>query len=182
MNLLTPSPEVIRARKNWRYRGVTRPPFATAPADGQLSVWDFPRPPRIEPVGELLRVEDNGRLIAATTSGFRVLETAGAPTYYFREADVATSLVWRTGMTFHCEWKGVSEEISTAGVRRAGWVLTDAYPEFGSLQGYYAFYPHSLACFVGDLRARPQPGNYYGGWVTPDLVGPIKGEPGSESW
>lgn len=182
MPIIQPTPQVEQARRKWRYTGAERPPFAESPAPGQESVWDFPRPPRIEPVAAPLRVVLGDVELARTTRGLRVLETAGAPTFYFPPEDVNTDSLHRTGRTYHCEWKGLSDELAAQGADPAGWVLTQAYPEFRELLGWYAFYPQALACYVGDERAGSQPGGYYGGWVTTGLAGPIKGAPGSESW
>ena len=182
MTIIQPNAMVQRAREHWRYDGSARPPFAEEPGPGQESVWDFPRPPRIEPAGKPLSVMLGDTELARTTRGMRVLETAGAPTFYFPPEDVNTHLLRRTGDSFHCEWKGISEELAAEGVQRAGWVLMQAYPEFGDLVGWYAFYPQELACYVGEERAASQPGGYYGGWVTSDIAGPIKGVLGSASW
>lgn len=182
VQLLTPTPDVERARKKWRYTGQDRPAIAIRPGEGKLSVWGFPRPPRVEETPSTLRVESGHQLVAETMRGVRVLETAGAPTYYFPPSDVDDSLLRRTGSTFHCEWKGISDEISAGPTLRAGWVLTGVYAEFEELCGWFAFYPHDLRCFVGGERVSAQPGGYYGGWVTADLVGPFKGEPGSGTW
>jgi uncharacterized protein (DUF427 family) len=182
MTIIEPTAMVQRARRKWRYTGAERPSFAQPPGPGQESVWDYPRPPRIEPADKPLRVMLGDTELARTTRGMRVLETAGAPTFYFPPDDVNTGLLHRTGDSFHCEWKGISEELSANGVERAGWVLTQAYPEFRGLLGWYAFYPQELACFVGDERALSQPGGYYGGWVTSNLAGPLKGAQGSGSW
>ncbi len=187
MALIRPTDAVLRARSKWRWHGQERPAFADAPAPGQRSVWDFPRPPRLEPAGAPVRVAmADGTPIAETARAVAVLETAGAPTYYVPPDDVAGEALTRTGDTFHCEWKGLSDEVSAgtggARVQRAGWVLTEVYEEFEALAGWYAFYPQELACFVGGERATSQPGGYYGGWVTADLAGPIKGAPGSGGW
>ena len=182
MQLLIPTPDVVRAREKWRYFGQERPAFAVPPGSGQISVWDFPRPPRIEDARARLRVESSDRIIAETTRGVRVLETAGAPTYYFPPEDVDSGLLKRTGSAFHCEWKGISDEIAIEQSERSGWVLRQVYAEFEALLGWFAFYPQDLRCFVGNERVGAQPGGYYGGWVTADLVGPIKGEPGSGGW
>jgi len=182
MTIIQPNAMVQRAREQWRYDGGARPPFAEEPGPGQESVWDFPRPPRIEPTDKPLRVMLDDTGLARTTRGMRVLETAGAPTFYVPPDDVNTELLRRTGNRYHCEWKGISEELAADGVEPAGWVLTQAYPEFRELLGWYAFYPQALACYVGDERVESQPGGYYGGWVTADIVGPIKGTAGSENW
>ena len=182
MRVLTPTDDVLSARSKWRYRGQERPPFAIKPEAHQLSVWDFPRPPRIELFDRDLRVECGGQVIARTSRGRRVLETAGAPTYYFPPDDVISKDFKRTGNSFHCEWKGISHEVSLPSAEQAGWVLGAVYPEFNELCGWYAFYPQNLNCFIDQDRVGAQPGGYYGGWVTSDLVGPIKGGPGTEGW
>lgn len=182
MRKLIPTDGVLQARSKWRYRGQERPPFAIKPEAHQLSVWDFPRPPRIEVVDADLRVECSGQMIARTSRGRRVLETASAPTYYFPPENVMSEALERTGNSFHCEWKGISKELSLPSAEQAGWVLEGVYPEFAELSGWYAFYPQYLGCFIDQERVGAQPGGYYGGWVTTDLVGPIKGAPGTEGW
>lgn len=182
MTIIEPTAMVQRARRKWRFTGAERPPFADQPRPGQESVWDYPRPPRIEPAEKPLRVLLGTLELAHTTRGVRVLETAGAPTFYFPPDGVNVERLRRTGDRYHCEWKGISEELAANGVEPAGWLLTKAYPEFRDLLGWYAFYPQALACFLGEERARSQPGGYYGGWVTDVLAGPVKGAPGSESW
>ena len=182
MRNLTPTAVVLQARAAWRYRGQERPPFAIEPGADQRSVWDFPRPPSIESVGAELRVEGSGEMIALTTRGRRVSETASAPTYYFPPEDVISKNLKQTGASYHCEWKGISNELALPSVRQPGWVLTAVYPEFAELSGWYAFYPQYVSCFIDAERVGAQPGGYYGGWVTADLVGPIKGLSGTESW
>lgn len=173
---------VAAARDHWRYRGQQRPPFAQTPAPGQVSVWDFPRPPRLEPVAERLRVLGGEILLAETSNGYRVLETAGAPTYYFPPEDVAVAELTATGSRTLCEWKGLAQGFSWRHVQPAAWCYVRTFVEFSAIRGWYAFYPAELCCFVGDQPAGPQPGGYYGGWVTPELCGPIKGSPGSGHW
>jgi uncharacterized protein (DUF427 family) len=178
---------IAAARDHWRYRGGERPAFAEEPGPGQRSVWDFPRPPVIEPVPEPLRVRAAGELLAETRTGVRVLETAGAPTYYFPPDAVRREWLTPSGGTSHCEWKGAAEGFlcnlpGMAADREAAWRYRAVYPEFESIAGWFAFYPAVVDCFVGDCQARPQPGGFYGGWVTPELLGPFKGEPGTGAW
>ena len=181
-----PGRDVEAARAMWRWTGRERPPFADAPGPGQESVWDFPRPPRIEPVAEPLRVVHAGTEVAATTAGVRILETAGAPTYYFPLQDVdGARLAPLPGHSF-CEWKGRAQPFDVSGpppARGGAWTYPDPYPEFESVRGWIAFLPAVLdACFIGSVQVTPQPGGFYGGWVTPKLAGPIKGGPGSGAW
>jgi len=156
------------------------------PGPGQESVWDYPRPPRVEPVPERLRVVVSGVTIADTTSGLRVLETAGAPVYYFPPDDVRLDRLAPSGRSTVCEWKGVATYRGSAGDRPVddiAWSYEDPKPGFEALRGHIAFYAGRVdEAWVGDERATPQPGGFYGGWVTSRIVGPIKGEPGSMGW
>ncbi len=115
------------------------------------------------------------------------METAGAPVYYFPPEDVRTDLLRPSGRRTHCEWKGWAEYWSLEGrggvVRDAAWSYPDPAPGYERVRDWLAFYAGKVdRCRVGDVPVRPQPGGFYGGWVTPDLVGPIKGEPGTEGW
>ena len=181
MSIIAPDDHILAARRKWIYRGETRPPFAEATGDGEESVWDFPRPPVIEPVSLRLRVFAGDELIAETTDGVRVCETAGAPTYYFPPDDVLIAPVANGGRSI-CEWKGLAEALDVAGVQDAAWRYAEVFEEFASIRNWPSFYPNRVTCYVGDDVVTPQPGGYYGGWVTPNLKGPIKGEPGSGGW
>lgn len=145
-------------------------------------MWDFPRPPRLESVAQPLRVVSAGRVVAATAAGVRVVETAGAPTYYFPPTDVDEASLVGEGETSVCEWKGIATAYTVAGHRGAAWAYHRTFDEFAAIRGWLSFYPTVLACYVGDERVGPQPGGYYGGWVTQRLRGPIKGGPGSSDW
>ncbi|MGF1454920.1 MAG: DUF427 domain-containing protein [Alphaproteobacteria bacterium] len=187
-----PSHDQILARVA-RYRSVRtqRPGRVDVPGVGQESVWDFPRPPAVEPVSQRLRVEWQGVTVADSGGGMRIIETAGAPVYYIPPADVRTDLLRETEHVTICEWKGaaVHYDLSQgqAVVRNAAFTYPDPLTDLGQgyeqVAGWYGFYPTKVdAVFVGEERARPQPGGYYAGWVTDALTGPIKGEPGSEGW
>jgi len=165
----------------------TRPPNAITPGPGQESVWDYPRPPRVEPVAARLRVELNGVVVADTRRGLRVVETAGAPVYYFPRADVRPECVTPGRGRSFCEWKGPATywTISAAGrtAENAAWSYERPTSGYEAIRGHLAFYARKMdACFVGDERATPQPGRFYGGWITSNIVGPVKGEPGTEGW
>lgn len=171
----------------WRWDGSERPPWAEVPGPGQESVWDYPRPPRIEPVEVELRVVRKGVELARTTRGVRVVETAGAPVYYFPPDDVRLDLLRSAGPGSVCEWKGRATywDLDHPGdpVPRIAWSYPDPLTPFRSMAGWLAFYAGKVdEAWVGDQPAEPQPGGFYGGWVTPDLAGPIKGEPGSGGW
>lgn len=161
------------------------------PGPGQESVWDFPRPPRVEDVALPVRVIFGGVTIAQTDHAIRVLETSGAPCYYFPAGDCLISALTKTEHWTICEWKGIAYACDVrAGsrtVENGAWSypapLSDLGMGYERIAGYFAFYASKMdACFVGDERVAPQPGGYYGGWVTKNLLGPIKGEPGSENW
>lgn len=150
------------------------------PGDGQESVWDYPRPPRLEPVLERLRVVFNGITIADSLAGFRVLETSSPPTYYFPPADIHMELLTPSPTRTHCEWKGTavywSLEVNGRRSEDAGWSYPTPVDRFEPIRNYIAFYPGRVdACYLDDEQARPQDGEFYGGWITSKIVGPFKG-------
>ena len=180
---LVPTGDVLAARGKWRYRGDERPPFAQSPQVGQESVWDYPRPPRIVADHRRVRVVAAGHLVAESTRALRVLETASPPTFYVPAADVDAKAMHRASGTTHCEWKGIARTYHVAGVSDAAWTYVETYPEYASLAGHFAFYPMSLDCTVDGEAVAPQPGGYYGGWVTREIVGPFKsGDPSTAWW
>ncbi|MGB0621267.1 MAG: DUF427 domain-containing protein [Myxococcota bacterium] len=167
------------AREKWDYRGQRRPDFAEAPGLGQESVWDYPRPPRIIADPRRVEVRFGTRVIAATTRAVRVLETASPPTFYVPPEDVDIAALVPSGRRSLCEWKGEAVDFDLVdGPGSVAWCYPRVFPEFAGIAGWFAFYPSRLECFVADERARPQPGGYYGGWLTEEIVGPVKGEPG----
>lgn len=157
------------------------------PGPGQESVWDYPRPPRLERAPERLRVMFAGETIADTTSGYRVLETSHPPTYYIPRADVRSDLlVPASGQSF-CEFKGSASYWSIIVGQhrsdRAGWSYPEPTPEFLQIKNHIAFYASRVdACYVGDEQVQPQKGDFYGGWVTSRVVGPFKGSAGTQGW
>lgn len=152
------------------------------PGPGQESVWDYPRPPRVEPTPRRIRVELGGVTIVDTTRALRVLETSHPPVYYVPIGDVREGVLAPSKRASFCEFKGSARYFD---VRVGDRVEADAawtYDE-GELKGHVAFYAGRMdACFVGDERARPQEGSFYGGWITSDLAGPFKGGPGTMGW
>jgi uncharacterized protein (DUF427 family) len=152
------------------------------------NVWDYPRPPRIEHVDRHVRVVLGGETIAETDRALRVLETASPPTIYIPREDVREEvLIEAEGVQTECEWKGTASYVhAEAGGKRANRVAWH-YPEpkegFEQLRDHLAFYPRRVdAAFLDDEEVTPQPGAYYGGWITEEIEGPFKGEPGSEGW
>jgi uncharacterized protein (DUF427 family) len=153
------------------------------------SVWDYPRPPRLEPVRKRLQVILGGTVIADTSRGHRVLETSHPPVYYFPRADVADGALARSrDRGSLCEWKGAATFFDVSGgygsfVRRGAWSYLDPAPGYEALREAVAFYAGPMdACTVAGERATPQPGDFYGGWITEDIAGPFKGAPGTAGW
>ena len=178
--------EVQQARDKWQWRGQARPEFAHATGHGEESVWDYPRPPIIAPDFRhvLVRVDDT--VIAESDDAIRVLETAGPPTVYVAPESVRDEYLMPNGSHSTCEWKGITEEfdlrIGDLKIPSVAWCYRETFPEFEALAGWFSFYPALLDCRIDGEIAYPQPGSYYGGWVTREIIGPFKGEPGSESW
>lgn len=150
-------------------------------------VWLYPRPPAIEPVIKQIRIEFAGHVIAATGAAWRILETTHPPVYYLpRDAFVNCELLPGLGASM-CEWKGRAAywtiRAGTETAERAAWSYADPLEPYGPIADHLAVYAGLMdACFVGDERVVPQPGGFYGGWITSDLTGPFKGAPGSMGW
>lgn len=152
------------------------------------SVWDYPRPPRVEPSARPVRIVLGGREIARSDRALRVLETSHPPTIYVPAADWALGALTPSGArrTF-CEWKGFAtywdvrggEEVRPA----AGWSYPEPVAAFAALRDHVAVYPGRMdACFLGDERVASQEGDFYGGWITADITGPFKGGAGTAGW
>lgn len=174
-------------REKWRNFPRVRPPAIVPPGPGQESVWSYPRPPRLEPVSRRVRVELEGIVLADTTRALRVCETSSPPGYYISQADIRMEHMEPSARTSFCEWKGLasywSVRVGGRFAKDCAWSYPRPDPGYEAIENYIAFYPRRMdACWVGEDRVTPQPGLYYGGWVTPDLTGPFKGAPGSEAW
>jgi uncharacterized protein (DUF427 family) len=157
------------------------------PGPGQESVWDYPRPPRLEDSPKQIQVIFNGVVIADTHQAKRVLETSHPPVYYIPPADINPDCLIASAQSSWCEWKGRAGYYTIAvgdrQVPNAAWFYPDPTPAFASIKDYVAFYPHLMeACYVDGERVQPQPGSFYGGWVTSDIVGPFKGAVGTWGW
>jgi uncharacterized protein (DUF427 family) len=170
----------------WRYYGQQRPPFSVAPGPGEESVWDYPRPPRIEPVPREVVVRAGQVEIARTRRALRVLETASPPTVYIPRADVVTTYLHPAPGASYCEWKGAARywSVWTPSLRldAVGWSYDDPRPEFEDIRECVSFYPGRIACYMDEVRVQAQPGGFYGGWITPEVVGPFKGGAGTAGW
>jgi uncharacterized protein (DUF427 family) len=175
-----------RARGHWRYIGQDRPGFAVIPSPGQESVWDYPRPPRIEQDHREVVVCLGDTAIAHSTRSLRVLETASPPTFYLNPKDVRLEYLTCASGESRCEWKGEAHywavQVPGQQLKRAAWTYPHPLPGFEPIQGLLTFYPALVECYVDGVKVKPQSGPFYGGWITPELVGPFKGEPGTEDW
>ena len=157
------------------------------PGPGQESVWDYPRPPRVESVAERIRVVVDGVTIADSIRALRVLETSHPPTYYLPPGDVRMDLLSSGRGRSVCEWKGAATyHTLIVGERRVedvAWSYERPTAAFEALTSYLAFYPGRVdQAWVGDERVRAQAGGFYGGWITRLVTGPFKGEPGTIGW
>ena len=157
------------------------------PGPGQESVWDYPRPPRLDPSDEHVVVKHSGVVVADTTRSYRVLETSQPPAYYLPPADVDQGLLSRSTRQSVCEWKGLATYYDVVVVDRtvpaAAWTYLHPEPAFEAIAGHLAFYPQLVdECLVDGERVSPNEGAFYGGWVTSRVVGPFKGAPGTAWW
>ena len=180
------------ARSHWSNTGVERPPFAIDPGPEQESVWDYPRPPALVADGREVVVGSADRPVARTTGAIRVCETASPPTFYLPPDGVDfEQLVQGPGTSF-CEWKGPARYWCLAeGAAKAnhggsdvvvGWDYPTPFDEFSALAGFVSFYPGRIRCTVDGEVVQPQAGGFYGGWITNEIVGPYKGDAGTEGW
>ena len=151
------------------------------------SVWDYPRPPRMEPCARRARVVFGGETIADSTRAVRVLETSHPPAIYFPPEDVRREFLQAAPGRSFCEWKGAASYWTLAAGNKtaanAAWSYERPTPAFAAIAGYLAFYPsRAEACYLDEERVTPQPGDFYGGWITAEIEGPFKGGPGSAGW
>jgi uncharacterized protein (DUF427 family) len=157
------------------------------PARGQESVWDYPRPPRLERSAKHVVVRLGGVVVADTSAAWRVLETSHPPVWYVPRPDVAAGTLHPTSRTSYCEFKGTAGywTVTADGVTRpdAAWSYPRPSPGYEPMTDAVAFYPALMdECTVDGEVVRPQAGGFYGGWITDDVVGPFKGEPGTWGW
>jgi|SRR5680860_199428 len=157
------------------------------PGPNQESVWDYPRPPRVERSDHHIQVIYGGRSIADSRRAIRVLETSHPPVYYIPLTDIVPGALIPTETRTSCEYKGIAQyfDVSVGGqiAQAAAWHYPTPSPGYESLQGHVAFYPGPMdACYVSGEQVTPQPGGLYGGWITDAIVGPFKGEPGTLGW
>ena len=161
-------------------------PERIEPEVGQESVWDYPRPPRIEPTSEHVVVAFHGTSMADTTNALRVLETSQPPAYYIPRGDVRFGGLRPSSALTFCEWKGEASyydlDVPAATIEQVAWTYRHPLHDFAPLFDHIAFYPQKLDCSVDGERVVANEGSFYGGWVTSKIIGPFKGSPGSDWW
>ena len=154
---------------------------------GRESVWDYPRPPRLEPTDRRIRVIASGIVVVDTPSALRLLETSHPPTYYLPPQDIRMDLLKPSRRRTLCEFKGSARyfdlRINDRLIKNCAWSYANPAPRYAALKDHLAFFAGLVdECWVDDELAQPQPGGFYGGWITPDLDGPFKGGPGTAGW
>ena len=157
------------------------------PGPGQESVWDYRRPPGLEDCSKLVKVIAYNEVIAETNRAKRVLETSHPPVYYIPPQDIRMELLVASTKHSFCEWKGSARyfDIVIGGrqIEKAAWTYLSPTQTFEPIRDYLAFYPHLMdACFVDGEPVKAQPGGFYGGWITSNIIGPFKGAPGTMGW
>lgn len=150
------------------------------------SVWDYPRPPALEAEARPIRVQWQDQVVASTTAALRVLETSHPPTYYLPLSSVAPGYLEPSDRRSYCEFKGQAHyfnlRIGDQVWPNVAWTYPQPTPAYAALAGCVAFYLNPLRAWVGKEEARPQPGRFYGGWITSWVRGPFKGGPGTQGW
>ena len=151
------------------------------------SVWDYPRPPVLEPESRIVRVEFADKIIAHSSGAYRVLETSHPPSFYIPSKDVDFSFLINTSHQSRCEWKGVAEywtvKVGLQVAENAGWSYPVPTKKFFAIKSYVSFYPGRMhACYVGEEKVVAQEGDFYGGWITSEIEGPFKGGAGTWGW
>ncbi|MBI5931755.1 MAG: DUF427 domain-containing protein [Chloroflexi bacterium] len=153
----------------------------------QESVWDYPRPPRLEPTSKRIKVVFNGIVVAETEHALRLLETSHPPSYYIPPEDIRMEYFSATTQRTFCEFKGSASywtlKIGEVISENVAWSYANPSRGYEALKDYLAFYPSRVeACYVNDEKVTPQAGDFYGGWITSDIIGPFKGGPGTQGW
>lgn len=157
------------------------------PIEEKESVWDYPRPPRIERTTKHIQVFFGGLLIADTKAAFRLLETSHPPTYYIPPDNVQFKYLQKTDKRSICEYKGIADyydlKVNDQFSKNAAWSYPNPKPGYELLKNHLSFYPDRVeSCYVDGEQVRAQEGDFYGGWITSNIIGPFKGAAGTESW
>jgi uncharacterized protein (DUF427 family) len=161
-----------------------RPPFADEPGPGQESVWDYPRPPAIRTDSRPIEVRDGDDVVASSARSYKVMETASPPTFYLPRESVNFDLLVPLDHATYCEWKGTASywALRSNPAEPVAWSYERPRARFDSIKDHIAFYPGRVDCYLGSELVRTQAGRFYGGWITSEVVGPFKGEPGTGHW
>ena len=162
-------------------------PQRIEPGPGQESVWNYPRPPKLEPVSKRIKIIFNGQIIANTTQAIRVLETSHPPTYYLPQKDVEMKCLNQTSRSTVCEFKGHAMywtlQVGDKQAVHTAWSYPEPTKAFLPIKDYLAFYASKMdAYYVGNEQVQTQEGDFYGGWITSEIVGPFKGGAGTWGW
>ena len=162
-------------------------PTRIEPGQRQESVWDYPRPPRLEETTKRVQVVFNGVTIADTMRARRVLETSHPPVYYIPPEDIQMEHLAQAAGTSNCEFKGTARyytvTVGDRSIQDAAWYYPRPERGYEAIREYVAFYPSKMdACYVNGERVQAQSGDFYGGWITGEIVGPFKGGPGTRGW
>lgn len=162
-------------------------PQRIEPQPGQESVWDYPRPPRLQETSKQIQIVFNGEMIADTHRAFRVLETSHPPVYYIPPEDLRMEFLTMTPRSSFCEFKGQATywtiRVGEREAANVAWSYESPSKSFAAIRGYLAFYPSRMdACYVDGEQVQAQPGDFYGGWITSEIVGPFKGSAGTWGW
>ena len=170
-----------------RWSKSNKPKEVVIPKIGQESVWNYPRPPRIEPISDILIIENNQVEIVNSQNALKVMETASPPTYYIPTADIKIEYFQKNSKSSYCEWKGKASyyDFLSDGtiIQSVGWYYNKPKSKYASLKDHVAFYASKFdQCTVGEMKVTSQKGDFYGGWITDNIVGPFKGDPGTLGW
>ncbi|MEY2985615.1 MAG: hypothetical protein RLZZ568_2232 [Cyanobacteriota bacterium] len=175
--------------RKWQnfFKTVMAYPERVIPRPGQESVWDYPRPPRLEPSTKHVKVMVAGVTLAESQQSQRLLETSHPPVYYLPLADIQTQYLIPSTRHSYCEWKGTASyyhlKIGDRQIENAGWYYPTPTPNFVQITNYVAFYPSKMdACYLDGELVQAQAGDFYGGWITSEIVGPFKGGMGTWGW
>jgi uncharacterized protein (DUF427 family) len=157
------------------------------PGLGEESVWHYPRPPKLEDCSKLIQIIFNDVEIAHSEQTMRVLETSHPPVYYIPQLDISMEYLQQRSDTSFCEWKGRASyfdlTVGDRSAKKAAWAYANPTDRFKPIANYLAFYAHKMdSCYVDGEKVNAQRGGFYGGWITSEIVGPFKGEPGSAGW
>lgn len=162
-------------------------PKAIKPKGDEESVWDYPRPPKLEKVNSTVEVFFAGRRIASSNNALRILETSHPPTIYIPPEDIEKDVLIKSDQTTFCEWKGKGNyyhlESGSQRVENAAWYYPEPKKSYRELKDHLSFYPSKVeACFINGEKVEAQAGDFYGGWITSKIVGPFKGAPNTFGW